>query len=610
MCNVNRHTFSMAIFSTFMSIAFALASTAVEIHSVDICEFQVNYVYYVTMNASGEDAGPVSDVDFAVYEDGTEQRMITEEEERFPASLVLILDSSGSMKQAMADVLAAAQDLVGRIDEYDYTEVIDFDSDVKVIQKSTNNKQALSDALNSITADGGTALYDAIARGLTDVEKREGLKAIVLLTDGKDENAQGDGPGSAITLDKLKTLLRNAAIPLYTIGLGKGVERVTLNDIASTSGGKAYYAQETDAVGKIYSDIITYLHSLRRFYYVTHNGKHDGTHRKVLVKAKAQPGTPKAEALYTAPQKKSWSYAFTPNKEWPIHHLAMSPDGQYIAALNIASILSKEGLRRHVRWDGTDAYGGICTGQYVQDRGWLHFGSLYKFDGKDLTEIESNTFLMSASGDFHREWEWYPKAISKGAHYIVFATRTEEEPRKFFFVLYDIAGKNVLWEKHLYSGEFDEPGAIVVADNGTSLITQDCNLFAIAKDGAIMYSWMWENTGKRFKCLAITADGTRYLARLDADEVQVYDINGTLLWKVASKAEERGGGIDCSANGKYFAVNDQYGPRIFDAAGKILFQDLTKNPAPSEHSENGIAVADDGSYVFARENRIYYGKIE
>jgi VWFA-related protein len=585
-----------------------------DIYAVDATEFPVNYVYYTAKNLLGKDAGALSGEVIKVYEDGVEQRLWSEQEERVPASLVLILDSSGSMKQTMQDVLIAAKNLVTGLETQDQAEIIDFDSKVKVAQTFTHNKQSLSNVLDAIVADGGTALYDATAQGITDSKKRTGLKAIVLLTDGKDENAKGDGPGSTLILEQLKTLLVSSNIPVFTIGLGAGIDKPVLEAIASTSGGKAYYAKDANAVDKIYSEIITYLHSLHRFFYITHNGVHDNTQRKVLVKANNQLGIPKTEMSYTAPLAEYWSYAFTPaiHKEWCVSNLAISPDGKYIAALNKMCVLSNKGFRYCINWDGVDAYEGVMTTDYhVHHRGWLHTGNLYKFNGKNLDEVDPRQLLMRAGGFLHLDWGWQVKGISKGGKYAVFASRPEGDPRKYYFLLYDMTENKILWEKHLYAAEFDEPNDVAVSDNGIALITQDFNLFALNKSGEVLFSWMWEQTGNRFLRLGITADGSKFIARIpNKSEVQVYSINGNLLWKIESKSNEDAGPVDVSPNGLYFAINDQYGPRIFDAQGKLLFQKKFTEPAQCDASINGVAVANDGSFVYSLGPRMYYSKIK
>ena len=95
-----RYILCFVLFIGFFSNASAQL-TKLEIQSVDISQFPVNYVYYTAKNLLGKDAGILGEFDIKVYEDGVEQRLWIEEEERVPASLVLILDSSGSMKHTM-----------------------------------------------------------------------------------------------------------------------------------------------------------------------------------------------------------------------------------------------------------------------------------------------------------------------------------------------------------------------------------------------------------------------------------------------------------------------------------------------------------------------------
>ncbi len=591
-----------------VAAASAQGISEIRIHAVDPSQFPINFVYCSVTDADGAYMGWLPVEELSVLENGTGERLWPDAEvEKFPASLVLVIDSSGSMKGAMSDVLSAASSLVGMLEEGDTAEVIDFDSTVQVVQGFTGQTAALSAAVQAISADGGTALYDAVKRGVADAGTREGLKAVVLLTDGKDENARGDSPGSTATWDELKLVLGSSGVAVHAIGLGGGVHRATLQAIADLSGGRAYFAEDADAVGGIYGDIVEYLHSLRRFHYVTRDGRADGTRREVVLKA--HEGDAQSETFYHAPVEEYWTYAFWPPDETYIHHLAMPPDGGYIAALNIAAILLKDGTRVYVHWDGRDAFGGVCSNHYIFERGWQTLGYLSRFDGRELTPVEPDELLGTAAGNYHRDWEWRPKAISKGGTYLVLASKPDDQEYRYYFALYDMQANTVVWEKPFYKAEFDEPGAVAVADNGSALITQDHNLFAVGPDGTALYEWLWAETGDRFTALALAGDGSRFVARLDDDVVRVYNIDGSTAWHIESRTEDRGGGIDISSNGAYVALNDLYGPRVFDARGQVLFQDLSEEPAPGYQSENGIAIADDGSFAYARGNRIYYRMI-
>src|SRR5690606_13020114 len=128
-----------------------------------------------------------------------------------------------------------------------------------------------------------TALYDAIGMALDRLEEGDARPAIVVLTDGRDEDNPGTGPGSVLTADALIDRLRAAGAMVYTIGLGPNVDRETLGRIAAISNGEAYFPADVTALADDYRRI---LENLRRRYvisYTSTNGEYDGAWREVKV---------------------------------------------------------------------------------------------------------------------------------------------------------------------------------------------------------------------------------------------------------------------------------------------------------------------------------------
>ncbi|MBN1272474.1 MAG: VWA domain-containing protein [Candidatus Aminicenantes bacterium] len=148
---------------------------------------------------------------------------------------------------------------------------------MRVLKDFSDNQEDLKQSLLAIKADGGTALYDSILKGIDHVENKEGMRAVVVLTDGKDENARRDGPGSTISFEKLKKKLALSHVPVFCICLGEGVERNILETVAQVSHGDSFFISNAQDVDQVYNDIITYAHFLYRFYYITKNGQPDGT---------------------------------------------------------------------------------------------------------------------------------------------------------------------------------------------------------------------------------------------------------------------------------------------------------------------------------------------
>ena len=139
--------------------------------------------------------------EFTITESGKKQEIAVFSPERKPAHLVLALDTSASMKEdeRLDTAQEAAIGFIEALEPEDSAAVVSF-SDTPVIRQSgTSDKKILKDAILGTEAKGGTALYDAILSAVTIGKEIEGKKAIVLLSDGRDESASGMGPGSAHT---------------------------------------------------------------------------------------------------------------------------------------------------------------------------------------------------------------------------------------------------------------------------------------------------------------------------------------------------------------------------------------------------------------------------
>jgi Ca-activated chloride channel family protein len=160
--------------------------------------------------------------DFIVYEDGAPQAVSHFSNERVPVSLGIALDTSGSMTP---DKMSAARgaidrffyDLLGQDDEMF---LYRFASVPQLVQNWTSDRRALSRALSSLYAGGGTAMYDAVAEAIPVAQSgRHRKKALVVVSDGNDTN-------SGTSVGELRQMIRESEVLVYAIGVD-GRERET-----------------------------------------------------------------------------------------------------------------------------------------------------------------------------------------------------------------------------------------------------------------------------------------------------------------------------------------------------------------------------------------------
>ena len=196
---------------------------------------------------------------------------------KYPASISLVIDRSGSMEgenyddKPLEDAKTAAKTFVNLMSSSDRAEVISFANSVTVDQSFTSDKQALYIAIDSLQSDGATALYDGIWQGLDDTaEERNSRKAVVALTDG-GENSSYSYHGGSYWGDPDNSLLiahaQGLNIPIYTIGLAGfnftrekvvrdySTTEADLEEIGMTTGGDYFYAPSSDKLEKIYKEI-------------------------------------------------------------------------------------------------------------------------------------------------------------------------------------------------------------------------------------------------------------------------------------------------------------------------------------------------------------------
>jgi VWFA-related protein len=227
--------------------------------------------------------------DLVVIEDGVEQKVEVFQEATTPVSIALLLDASGSMRRDAEAVVEAARSFVAALPRQDritpmlFADRAEFAHDLSLIRLWTE------EAIAKYQAGGGTALWDALTASFARLRKVEGRRVVVVLTDGRDENNPGTGPGSRATFDEVLAGLEASEARVFAIGLGPNVDKERLQLLAERSGGDAYFPAQVSSLAAEYRRIIE---NLRRRYvlsYTSTNVMHDGGWREVEIRAK-KPG--------------------------------------------------------------------------------------------------------------------------------------------------------------------------------------------------------------------------------------------------------------------------------------------------------------------------------
>ena len=230
--------------------AFAQAST-VTIRKVDTTAFpQVKVVAQVAGSTP-----PTLD-QFQLRDDNrlvTDLRVVPIGETDTPVGVVLVIDTSGSMRDRakIEAARAAAKQFVSQKGPNDQIALVAFSAQPRVVSNFTSDSNLLNGAIDGLTATGDTALWDAVRLGSGLFVEHPELQAnMVLLSDGADTSSlasAGDARASVL----------GAKASVYAIGLLGGAEfdEGGLKSLASASGGQYVATSNPTELAQLYQRI-------------------------------------------------------------------------------------------------------------------------------------------------------------------------------------------------------------------------------------------------------------------------------------------------------------------------------------------------------------------
>ncbi|HEV2855413.1 MAG TPA: VWA domain-containing protein [Thermoanaerobaculia bacterium] len=252
----------------------------------DLGEVNINFVelYTTVVDRQNRPVEGLEEKDFAVTEDGTKQDIARfERVTDLPIHAAVTLDVSGSMDKSLDKARQAALEFFQRIVRpKDRAAIVTFNDHPNLTVKFTNDVPTLAAGLAGLKAERGTSLYDSIIFTLYYFTGVRGQRALVLISDGKDE-------GSRFTFDDALDYARRAGVTVYAIGLGEDVDKRKLNRLAEETGGRTFFLKNVDELAGIYAQVEQELRSQYLIAYQSTNTSGGNNFRSVDLKV-LRPG--------------------------------------------------------------------------------------------------------------------------------------------------------------------------------------------------------------------------------------------------------------------------------------------------------------------------------
>ena len=239
--------------------------------------------------------------DFEVLDNDKLQPIVIFADEIQPITVVVMLDTSGSMTASISLLKSAAEQFLIRLLPADQGRVGAFNDKIDLNSRFTNNRDELISAAKDLDYGNGTRLWDAVALALDELQGKEGRRVVLVFTDGDDTS-------SRVRLGTVMDRARADEVMVYAIGLestyfnGQQVVRSKpdggLKKIADETGGGYFELKKTADLAPTFTRVAQELHSQ---YVVGFEAKQlVGKVHKLTVRMK-QPGmTARARRRYLA----------------------------------------------------------------------------------------------------------------------------------------------------------------------------------------------------------------------------------------------------------------------------------------------------------------------
>lgn len=265
----------------------------------------------------GEIVAGLTAPDFELRDNGVVQRLELASADAQPVQAVLVFDMSNSLEgEKLLALRAAGQALLAALRPQDEATLFTFADEVRWLAKPTTDKAAVSRALESLAAGGGSPVADALYAAIT-LPKARGRTLVVLFTDGIDNSSwlgwrdvQGVAERSN-ALIHVVSLRRPEVAPVASASLDFRLQSVpseiapalefehvqALREIARTTGGRYWEAESLDRLKAAFTEIAEAMGRRYVLRYAPEGVKRPGWHR-IELKLRGKKGDVRVRSGY------------------------------------------------------------------------------------------------------------------------------------------------------------------------------------------------------------------------------------------------------------------------------------------------------------------------
>ncbi len=178
-----------ALSRLLVALSFVLGTYGQEPATVIKVQVRLVEVYASIHDKKGHFVDGLSRENFEVLEDGKPQQIAAFDSTTQSLSCAILLDTTGSMGEALPRVKNAMVKLIDELGPEDSVAIYTFDERLVIRQDFTTDKNVAKRAALRTRAEGATALFDALSEAAQELSRRSGKKVLILFTDGDDNSS-------------------------------------------------------------------------------------------------------------------------------------------------------------------------------------------------------------------------------------------------------------------------------------------------------------------------------------------------------------------------------------------------------------------------------------
>ena len=245
-------------------------------------------VYVTVTDSRGAPVAGLKKENFVLLEDGRPQTIsVFDKESALPLSIALAVDTSLSTRHDLPLEQASAKRFARTImRSVDALSVFSFSEAVSQ-SPYTADLRRIEEGIDHVRLGAATALYDAVYLASRSLDRRQGRKVLVLITDGGDTVSKIDYKAAARAAEEAEALVYSIiVVPIEnSAGRETGGEHALIQ-LSEDTGGKYYYATSMSQLDDAFRQISDELRTQYLLAYYPSQHASNSLFRRIQVEVK------------------------------------------------------------------------------------------------------------------------------------------------------------------------------------------------------------------------------------------------------------------------------------------------------------------------------------